>query len=146
MSRLKVTSLQKAQGGATLVNRKWLLDVLSLLDKKGKTKRDMASASYTEDLTCSICLKIFDDPVILPCGHSFCRECITLSLSSQPQCPQCRAAVATGGECLMTSHILKSLSEKEAERLRRKHGDGEVSLWLFIFAFGLISMQIILWC
>uniref|UniRef100_A0A8D3CUS1 RING-type domain-containing protein n=1 Tax=Scophthalmus maximus TaxID=52904 RepID=A0A8D3CUS1_SCOMX len=55
--------------------------------------RAMASASYKEDLTCSICLTIFSDPVILPCGHSFCRECISLSLKSQRQCPQCRADV-----------------------------------------------------
>ncbi|XP_071329118.1 zinc-binding protein A33-like [Trachinotus anak] len=89
----------------------------------------MASASYTDDLTCSICLKIFSDPVILLCGHSFCRDCITLSLSSLPQCPQCRAA--TLGKPLLTSHILKSLAEKEAEKLRRKtRNDEGVDDWL----------------
>uniref|UniRef100_A0A667XPC5 RING-type domain-containing protein n=1 Tax=Myripristis murdjan TaxID=586833 RepID=A0A667XPC5_9TELE len=46
-----------------------------------------------EDLTCSICLTIFTDPVSLLCGHSFCRECITNSLSIKDQCPQCRTTV-----------------------------------------------------
>ncbi|XP_023271351.1 zinc-binding protein A33-like [Seriola lalandi dorsalis] len=86
----------------------------------------MASTSYTEDLTCSICLTIFTDPVMLPCGHSFCRECISLSLSKLCQCPHCRAAVPKEGKCLLTNHILKSLAEKEAEKLRGKHRDEEV--------------------
>ncbi|XP_050926983.1 nuclear factor 7, brain isoform X4 [Lates calcarifer] len=84
----------------------------------------MASAYYSEDLTCSICLTIFTDPVTLLCGHSFCRQCITDNLYTQHQCPQCRTAVPTEGTCLPTSHILKSLAEKakEAENIKKEHG------------------------
>ncbi|XP_045912053.1 nuclear factor 7, brain-like [Micropterus dolomieu] len=92
----------------------------------------MASTLY-EDLSCSICLTIFTDLVILICGHSFCRECITLSMSSQHQCPQCRAAVPTEGKNLLTNHILKSLSEKakEAEKLKKEYGnDKRGTFWL----------------
>uniref|UniRef100_A0A7N6AND5 Uncharacterized protein n=1 Tax=Anabas testudineus TaxID=64144 RepID=A0A7N6AND5_ANATE len=78
-------------------------------------------------LTCSICLTIFTDPVILFCGHSFCKECITLSLSSQDQCPHCQATVPTEGKCLLTNHILKSLAEKAKEAEKRKK---EVADWL----------------
>ncbi|XP_040009908.1 nuclear factor 7, ovary-like [Xiphias gladius] len=84
----------------------------------------MASAFFSEDLTCSICLTIFTDPVTLLCGHSFCRQCITDIVNTQHQCPQCRAAVPTEGTCLPTSHILKSLAEKakEAEKMKKEHG------------------------
>ncbi|XP_026224370.1 E3 ubiquitin-protein ligase TRIM39-like [Anabas testudineus] len=84
----------------------------------------MASVFYSEDLTCSICLTIFSDPVTLLCGHSFCRWCITDVLKTKPQCPHCQAAVSTEGKCLPTSHILKSLAEKakEAEKLKKEHG------------------------
>ncbi|KAL7399001.1 hypothetical protein ABVT39_018309 [Epinephelus coioides] len=80
----------------------------------------MASASYSEDLTCAICLTIFTDPVTLLCGHSFCRGCITDALWSQEQCPQCRTAVPTEIKFLLTSYILKSLAEKakEAEKIK----------------------------
>lgn len=30
-----------------------------------------------DDLTCSICLRLFKDPVTLHCGHSFCRSCLS---------------------------------------------------------------------
>ncbi|XP_029911525.1 nuclear factor 7, brain-like [Myripristis murdjan] len=85
----------------------------------------MASASYMEDLTCSICLTIFTDPVSLLCGHSFCRECITISLSKNDQCPQCRTTVPKEEKYLPTSHILKSLADKakEAETIKREQGD-----------------------
>ncbi|RVE70210.1 hypothetical protein OJAV_G00062640 [Oryzias javanicus] len=84
----------------------------------------MASSSYSEDLTCSVCLSLFTEPVTLLCGHSFCRECITTSLSSQRCCPQCRSEVSMKKTSLTTNHALKSLAEraKETERIRKESG------------------------
>uniref|UniRef100_A0A7N6A0T9 B box-type domain-containing protein n=1 Tax=Anabas testudineus TaxID=64144 RepID=A0A7N6A0T9_ANATE len=76
-------------------------------------------ASYSEDLTCSICLTIFTDPVILFCGHSFCKECITLSLSSQDQCPHSKEAEKRKKEVsLGSSNILETLVCKHEEKLK----------------------------
>ncbi|XP_077122808.1 E3 ubiquitin/ISG15 ligase TRIM25-like [Ranitomeya variabilis] len=55
----------------------------------------MASADLRDELLCSICLSIFKDPVILRCGHNFCRVCIDLVLDTQEKsevysCPECR--------------------------------------------------------
>uniref|UniRef100_A0A8D0GY56 Zinc finger protein RFP-like n=1 Tax=Sphenodon punctatus TaxID=8508 RepID=A0A8D0GY56_SPHPU len=46
-----------------------------------------------EEVTCSICLDYFADPVILDCGHNFCRACITQNWGESVEnfsCPQCR--------------------------------------------------------
>uniref|UniRef100_A0A8C5Q2I1 Uncharacterized protein n=1 Tax=Leptobrachium leishanense TaxID=445787 RepID=A0A8C5Q2I1_9ANUR len=56
----------------------------------------MASAGLRAELTCSICLNIYTDPVTLPCEHSFCRTCIGKALDMQEvsgayRCPECRA-------------------------------------------------------
>uniref|UniRef100_A0A667XA80 RING-type domain-containing protein n=1 Tax=Myripristis murdjan TaxID=586833 RepID=A0A667XA80_9TELE len=87
------------------------------------------------DLTCSICLTIFTDPVSLLCGHSFCKECITISLSKKDQCPQCRTTVPIEEKYLPTSHILKSLADKakEAEKMKTEQGDETTGVSLIFF-------------
>ncbi|XP_065420161.1 zinc finger protein RFP-like isoform X2 [Chrysemys picta bellii] len=45
------------------------------------------------ELTCSVCLDYFEDPVSLDCGHHFCQACITQcweELSTNFHCPECR--------------------------------------------------------
>ncbi|KAE8636972.1 hypothetical protein XENTR_v10003235 [Xenopus tropicalis] len=56
----------------------------------------MAAADLRDELSCSICLSIYTDPVSLPCGHNFCRGCIGGVLGTQEgsgaySCPECRA-------------------------------------------------------
>ncbi|KAM3914034.1 E3 ubiquitin-protein ligase TRIM11-like [Leptodactylus fuscus] len=56
----------------------------------------MASvASLRAELNCSICLNTYTDPVMLTCGHNFCRICIDRLLDTQDEsgiysCPECR--------------------------------------------------------
>ncbi|CAJ1055638.1 E3 ubiquitin-protein ligase TRIM39-like [Xyrichtys novacula] len=55
----------------------------------------MASAIslLSEDqFLCSICLDVFTDPVTIPCGHNFCKSCITehWDTNDQHQCPLCK--------------------------------------------------------
>ncbi|XP_063284279.1 E3 ubiquitin-protein ligase TRIM39-like [Pelobates fuscus] len=54
----------------------------------------MASADLRDELTCSICLNIYTDPITLTCGHSYCRVCITRTWDNQEEreysCPECR--------------------------------------------------------
>ncbi|XP_028426686.1 E3 ubiquitin/ISG15 ligase TRIM25-like [Perca flavescens] len=56
---------------------------------------EMASASSLlceEQLLCSICLDAFTEPVSTPCGHNYCKACITgyWASSGQVQCPLCK--------------------------------------------------------
>lgn len=53
-----------------------------------------------KELTCAICLDYFKDPVILKCGHSFCRFCISLHWDENGddygyQCPHCRTVTSS---------------------------------------------------
>lgn len=38
-------------------------------------------------LLCPLHLQLFDDPVLCPCGHTFCRACISLEIAANGKCP-----------------------------------------------------------
>lgn len=47
-----------------------------------------------EELSCPICLEVYQDPVMLPCQHNFCRECLSIIVQQHHTeiflCPSCR--------------------------------------------------------
>ncbi|XP_045200082.2 tripartite motif-containing protein 59-like [Mercenaria mercenaria] len=56
------------------------------------------TTSIEHHVTCSICMDLYNDPLALPCLHSFCRRCIQGLFSSALvfKCPECRADVKLG--------------------------------------------------
>ncbi|XP_059827063.1 zinc-binding protein A33-like [Hypanus sabinus] len=90
--------------------------------------------SLTEEAICPICLDFFTDPVILECGHNFCRSCITRCWDREERnsCPECREEIAD--RTLRVNRALANLSEKarklnlnlkgkESKLLCEKHGE-----------------------
>ncbi|XP_074485937.1 E3 ubiquitin-protein ligase TRIM21-like [Sebastes fasciatus] len=70
----------------------------------------MAAASnlLSEDqFLCSICLDVFTDPVSIPCGHNFCKNCITehWNTSDRCQCPMCKKVFNTRPELHVNTFI-----------------------------------------
>ncbi|XP_078511969.1 E3 ubiquitin-protein ligase TRIM39-like [Lissotriton helveticus] len=65
------------------------------------------------EVTCSICLQYFEDPVLTDCGHNFCRPCITLHWEdgggAQTLCPDCRELCAP--QSLRPNQRLRSIVE-----------------------------------
>ncbi len=62
-----------------------------------------------DHIKCSICLEIYNLPIVLICGHTFCRSCIEkLKNSSHNKCPECRNYISCGYPC----YTLKSIIEK----------------------------------
>ena len=45
-----------------------------------------------EQVKCAVCLEVYKDPQLLPCLHSFCKNCVTVGLvdSATKSCPLCR--------------------------------------------------------
>ncbi|XP_073673931.1 zinc-binding protein A33-like [Garra rufa] len=48
--------------------------------------------TMSEELKCSICLDVFTDPVSTPCGHNFCKSCLSQCWNNSQtyKCPFCK--------------------------------------------------------
>ncbi|XP_036853744.2 tripartite motif-containing protein 59 isoform X2 [Manis javanica] len=83
--------------------------------------------NFEDELTCPICYSIFEDPRVLPCSHTFCRNCLENVLQASGnfyiwrplriplKCPNCRTITEialTGIESLPVNFALKAIIEK----------------------------------
>uniref|UniRef100_A0A8C1C3S4 Tripartite motif-containing protein 16-like n=1 Tax=Cyprinus carpio carpio TaxID=630221 RepID=A0A8C1C3S4_CYPCA len=79
----------------------------------------MAEARISVDqkeFMCAVCLDLLKDPVAIPCGHSYCKSCITDCWDQEDQkrvysCPQCRQTFSSR-PALARNTILAEMVEK----------------------------------
>ncbi|XP_018430991.1 PREDICTED: E3 ubiquitin-protein ligase TRIM11-like [Nanorana parkeri] len=87
----------------------------------------MASADLSSELRCSVCIDIYDDPATLPCGHSFCRNCITQAWDHQgkgdSKCPECKQIYKKRPE-LKTNLRLLNIAKAFLQTLSAPEGSG----------------------
>ncbi|CAI5793516.1 peptidase N-terminal domain and RING finger 3 isoform X1 [Podarcis lilfordi] len=93
----------------------------------GAGKSSLFGFVEPSDMECSLCMRVFYEPVTTPCGHTFCLKCLERCLDHKPNCPLCKEGLS---ECLaMRKHcktvlvedlIAKYLPEQLTER-RRLH-------------------------
>ena len=75
---------------------------------------------FVEELFCPICADVYEEPLMLPCTHSFCHECLKERLLKGQvtkkelgiafDCPVCRKEVTldvTGLDSLPSNRLLK---------------------------------------
>ncbi|XP_050981871.1 E3 ubiquitin-protein ligase TRIM16-like isoform X1 [Labeo rohita] len=83
-----------------------------------------ANISVAQDqFSCSICLDLLKDPVTIPCGHSYCMNCITDFWNQDDQkgvysCPQCRQTFTPKpalGKNTMLAEVVEKLKETKVQ-------------------------------
>uniref|UniRef100_A0A671WEB0 Uncharacterized protein n=1 Tax=Sparus aurata TaxID=8175 RepID=A0A671WEB0_SPAAU len=83
-----------------------------------------ASCLLTEDqFLCSICLDVFTDPVAIPCGHNFCKTCITQHWDKNVkcQCPNCKKTFNTRPE-LQVNTFISEMAAQFRQSAQQKAG------------------------
>ncbi|XP_039668641.1 E3 ubiquitin-protein ligase TRIM21-like isoform X3 [Perca fluviatilis] len=85
-------------------------DLVQSLPHTSSGPEDMAAANYlqSEDqFLCSICLDVFTHPVSTPCGHNFCKNCITEHWNTNDQylCPKCNEGFTTRPDLRVNTFI-----------------------------------------
>ena len=62
--------------------------------------------SILEKDTCSICMDVFSTPVLTPCHHVFCMQCIVPWFTQSQSCPQCRTPMRHEQLTVMTTAVV----------------------------------------
>ncbi|KAM8804606.1 E3 ubiquitin-protein ligase TRIM69 [Eudromia elegans] len=98
---------------------------------------------FSRDLSCTICCKWFTEPLILPCGHNFCRSCLTSAWAAKAPsaCPEC-GAEAPGGQYIentVLAKALESLRGLRGEQGEQRCGEHGKALTLFGRADGKLA-------
>ncbi|XP_019210605.1 E3 ubiquitin-protein ligase TRIM21-like [Oreochromis niloticus] len=77
-----------------------------------------ASNLRSEDqFLCCICLDVFTDPVTTPCGHNFCKTCISQhwDMNQSCQCPMCKETFSTRPQLRVNTFISEMVAQFRRE-------------------------------
>uniref|UniRef100_A0A8C6WLN2 Uncharacterized protein n=1 Tax=Neogobius melanostomus TaxID=47308 RepID=A0A8C6WLN2_9GOBI len=76
-------------------------------------------SGISEQFLCSICLEVFSEPVSTPCGHNFCKRCISQTWDTNESCfcPLCKEVFSIRPQ-LKTNTLLSEMVS-HAPRLKR---------------------------
>uniref|UniRef100_A0A3Q3IYZ3 RING-type domain-containing protein n=1 Tax=Monopterus albus TaxID=43700 RepID=A0A3Q3IYZ3_MONAL len=90
-----------------------------------------ARSPRSEDqFLCSICLDVFTDPVSTPCGHNYCKICIThhWHVNVPYKCPMCKKAFKKRPELQVKTFISEMVAEfrREAQQKPVKNLEGRM--------------------
>ncbi|KAF3687673.1 LON peptidase N-terminal domain and RING finger protein 1 [Channa argus] len=93
---------------------------------KAKTSRSVPDNLLDpNDMECSLCMRLFYEPVTTPCGHTFCKNCLERCLDHTPQCPLCKESLKEYLACrkymvttVLDTLIKQYLSQEHAERTK----------------------------
>lgn len=98
----------KVNAGVSVINRACAMD-------EDITERP---SLLETDLSCPVCQDLFRDPLLLSCGHSFCKECLNASwMHKRPKtCPVCRR------NCDAETPILNRALKNTTESFQKERG------------------------
>ncbi|KAM7161286.1 LON peptidase N-terminal domain and RING finger protein 3 isoform 1-T1 [Macrochelys suwanniensis] len=82
------------------------------IDAKGSSAGRCVPFEFVDpsDLDCSLCMRLFYEPVTTPCGHTFCLKCLERCLDHNPKCPLCKEGLS---ECLALRKYCKTVLMEE---------------------------------
>ncbi|XP_045533196.1 E3 ubiquitin-protein ligase rnf8-like isoform X1 [Pieris brassicae] len=87
--------------------------------ESSKPLADIGQMMETE-LQCSICAEIFICPVMLSCGHTFCKYCINLWKKNKKDCPICRTPIKYESRSIVVDSFIEKILPNLSEEMKKK--------------------------
>ncbi|XP_072291088.1 E3 ubiquitin-protein ligase TRIM39-like [Eucyclogobius newberryi] len=92
----------------------------------------MAALRSEDQFLCSICLDFFTEPVTTPCGHNFCKRCLSQhwDTSALCSCPLCKELFHIKPELkvnTLLSEMVSQFKQEAGSRSEQESRPGEVS-------------------
>ncbi|KAK7939899.1 hypothetical protein WMY93_003225 [Mugilogobius chulae] len=77
-----------------------------------------SESSSEESVLCSICLEVFSEPVSTPCGHNFCKRCISEAWDTAGlcTCPLCKEVFSSRPELKVNTLLRELVSERKLDK------------------------------
>lgn len=101
-----------------------------MASKRGPRKSVAFREECPQDIWCKYCSKVYDEPKVLPCLHTFCKRCIGSIIGENETslfCPICRSEVALPSKNLDDLQpniiVIRKLEELERQKLRQREED-----------------------
>jgi len=102
--------------------QKWGIDsqeFLAMCKKESDNKKEDLHAEKNDlndedasDLECSLCMRVFYEPVTLPCGHTFDKSCLSRVFDYTDKCPLCRQVSHILPVHLPITVVVKQLAQR----------------------------------
>ena len=74
-------------------NAKLKTIITEIENQEEKIKNLTERISYISSKTCSICMELITNPILIECTHIFCGGCLIKWLKNNNSCPYCRATI-----------------------------------------------------
>uniref|UniRef100_A0A8C5W7P0 LON peptidase N-terminal domain and ring finger 2 n=1 Tax=Leptobrachium leishanense TaxID=445787 RepID=A0A8C5W7P0_9ANUR len=81
------------------------------------------------DFECSLCMRLFYEPVATPCGHTFCLKCLERCLDHNSHCPLCKEnlskylASRAYKKTYLTEDLIKHYLPEDLEERKKLHDE-----------------------
>lgn len=84
------------------------------------------ASSLEDDLSCAVCCELYQDPQLLSCGHTFCRQCLKKhwSVNTARTCPVCRRVSPQEPVANLALRNTCESYQREKERQRKETESG----------------------
>ncbi|XP_033632252.1 LON peptidase N-terminal domain and RING finger protein 3-like [Asterias rubens] len=108
------------------------------LDLIKKIRRVPEEKIDKEDYECSLCFRLFLEPLTTPCGHTFCKLCLNRSLDYSKACPLCKDCLsdylATRNNTVneLALHLLQEYLGEEYQQREQQHKEEMEAMAKFV--------------